>query len=152
MGRIVLEGVRKVYNGNVIAVDDMSIEIPHGLIVSLLGPSGCGKTTTMRLIAGFEEADKGQIFVDDQDITKLTPNKRNMSMVFQFPVVYDTLSIYENIATPFRNLGIEESAIREGVHKTLATFGIDESIWGKKSFEIINKRQTAAECRACLCC
>ncbi len=142
MARIVLESVRKVFDGNVVAVDDMSLEIPHGHIISLLGPSGCGKTTAMRLIAGFEKPDKGQIFVDDQDIARLTPNKRNMSMVFQFPIVYDTFSIYENIATPFRNSGMEGSAIRGSVHKTLTAFGIEESIWGKKASKLsISDRQ-----------
>lgn len=142
MARIVLDEVRKVFDGNVVAVDDMSIEIPHGLIVSLLGPSGCGKTTTMRLIAGFENADKGKIFVDDQEITHVTPNKRNMSMVFQFPVVYDTFSIYENIAVPLKNKGLEESAIEEHVRKTLEAFGIDPSIWNKKASRLsISDRQ-----------
>jgi len=142
MARIVLEGVRKVFNDTVVAVDDMSIEIPHGLIVSLLGPSGCGKTTTMRLIAGFESADKGRIYVDDQEMTHLTPNRRNMSMVFQFPVVYETFSIYENIAVPFKNMGMEESIIEQHVRQTLEAFGIDPSIWNRKASRLsISDRQ-----------
>jgi ABC-type sugar transport system ATPase subunit len=142
MGRIVLEGVRKVFNKTVVAVDDMSIEIPHGLIVSLLGPSGCGKTTTMRLIAGFESADKGKIYVDDQEITRLTPNRRNMSMVFQFPVVYDTFSIYDNIAVPLKNIGMDESEISMHVKSTLEAFGIDPSIWNRKASRLsISDRQ-----------
>ena len=69
MAKIILEHVRKVYNGEVVAVDDMNLEIPDGEIVSLLGPSGCGKTTTMRLIAGFEDVDDGRILIDDQEVT-----------------------------------------------------------------------------------
>lgn len=142
MARIALEGVRKVFNGNVVAVDDMTIEIPHGLIVSLLGPSGCGKTTTMRLIAGFENADRGRILVDDLEITHQTPNKRNMSMVFQFPVVYDTFSIYENIAIPLKNIGMEANAIEQHVRNTLEAFGIDPSIWARKASKLsISDRQ-----------
>jgi len=142
MSRIVLEGVRKVFKGNVVAVNDMSLEIPDGLIVSLLGPSGCGKTTMMRMIAGFEEADEGKIYINDKEITKLAAKKRNMSMVFQFPIVYDTFSIYENIATPLRNLAMEESRIEDIVRKTASSFGIDESIWDKKASKLaVSDRQ-----------
>ena len=113
MAKIVLEHVRKVYDGKVVAVDDMNLEIPDGEIVSLLGPSGCGKTTTMRLIAGFEDVDEGRIMIDDQEVTTWPPNRRNLSMVFQFPVVYDTMSIYDNMAIPLRSQKMAESRIRD---------------------------------------
>ena len=142
MAKIVLENVRKVYNGNVVAVDDMSLEIPDGQIVSLLGPSGCGKTTTMRLIAGFEDVDEGRILIDDQEVTTWPPNRRNLSMVFQFPVVYDTMTIYENMAMPLRNLKMEESRIREILHDVSSNFGIDENSWHSKASKLsISDRQ-----------
>jgi len=142
MAKIILDGIRKVFGGDVVAVDDLSMEIPDGLIVSLLGPSGCGKTTTMRIIAGFENADKGKIYVNDQDITQVIPNNRNMSMVFQFPVVYDTFSIYDNIAAPLRNLKIEDSKIRGIVSDISSAFNIDESMWKSKASKLsISDRQ-----------
>ncbi|UCF91675.1 MAG: ABC transporter ATP-binding protein [Desulfobacterales bacterium] len=142
MAKIVLENVRKVYNGTVVAVDDMSLEIPDGEIVSLLGPSGCGKTTTMRLIAGFEDADEGKIYIDDQEVTTWPPNRRNFSMVFQFPVVYDTMTLYENIATPLRTLKTDESRIRAIVREVSSSFGIDEDSWHKKAAKLsISDRQ-----------
>jgi multiple sugar transport system ATP-binding protein len=142
MARIILEGIRKVYGGKVVAVDDLSLDIPDGLIVSLLGPSGCGKTTTMRLIAGFEDTDQGKIYCEGRDITRWPPNKRNISMVFQFPVVYDTISISDNIATPLRNLAINEAKIKETVRSVSSVFGIDESMWGNKASKLsISDRQ-----------
>ena len=142
MARIILDGVRKVYNGSVVAVEEMNIEIPDGIIVSLLGPSGCGKTTTMRIIAGFESTDKGTVHIEDKDFTYTTPNKRNMSMVFQFPVVYDTLTIFENIAIPLRNAGVEVTEIESKVQNTLDSFGIKKTLWNKKASKLsISDRQ-----------
>ena len=142
MAKIVLENVRKVYNGNVVAVDDMNLEIPDGKIVSLLGPSGCGKTTTMRLIAGFEDVDEGRILIDNQDVTTWPPSRRNLSMVFQFPVVYDTMTIYDNMAIPLRTLKMEESRIREILHDVSSNFGIDENFWDNKASKLsISDRQ-----------
>ena len=142
MAKIVLENVRKVYNGTVVAVDDMNLEIPDGKIVSLLGPSGCGKTTTMRLIAGFEDLDRGRIFINGQDVTTWPPSRRNMSMVFQFPVVYDTMTIYDNMAIPFRMLKKKESEIREIVREVSSNLGIDEKTWKNKASKLsISDRQ-----------
>ncbi len=142
MARIVLEGLRKVYGTKVVAVDNMNLDIPDGQIVSLLGPSGCGKTTTMRLIAGFENADRGRILFDGRDITAWPPNRRNISMVFQFPVVYDTMTIYDNIAAPLRRLRVAESTIKDTVRRVSATFGIDEGSWHNKASKLsISDRQ-----------
>ena len=142
MAKIVLEHVRKVYDGKVVAVDDMNLEIPDGEIVSLLGPSGCGKTTTMRLIAGFEDVDEGRIMIDDQEVTTWPPNRRNLSMVFQFPVVYDTMSIYDNMAIPLRSQKMAESRIRDILLDVSSNFGIDENSWKKKASKLsISDRQ-----------
>jgi len=142
MARIVLEGVKKVFDRTVVAVDDVSLEIPDGEIVSLLGPSGCGKTTTMRLIAGFEDADEGRIFIDDKDVTTWPPQKRNLSMVFQFPVVYDTMTIYDNIAAPLHALKYRKEKIREVVEDAIAKFEIDSSLLRKKASNLsISDRQ-----------
>ncbi len=142
MASLVLKELRKVYNKSVVAVDDLSLQIPDGLIVSLLGPSGCGKTTTMRMIAGFEAPDKGRITVNGADITLAPPNKRNMSMVFQFPVVYTNFTIYDNMATPLRNAGMAEDKIREIIRTTSPEFGIDESTWRRQASNLsISERQ-----------
>jgi len=142
MAEIRLEGIRKVYGGMVVAVDDMSLEIPHGEIVSLLGPSGCGKTTTMRLIAGFEDADAGRIYINGQDITRWPPQKRNMAMIFQFPVVYDTMTLYENIAMPLLTLNYDKEELGRIVDRTCDNFGIDKSMLSAKARKLsISERQ-----------
>ena len=142
MASLTLEKIRKVYNKTVVAVDNMNLEIPDGLIVSLLGLSGCGKTTTMRMIAGFEAPDRGTITVNGKEITQLPPNKRNMSMVFQFPVVYTNFTIYDNMAAPLRNAKMSESQIKEIIAATSPEFGIEESSWNEKASNLsISDRQ-----------
>ena len=79
---IVVERLVKEF-GDVRAVDDVTLEIPAGEFFSMLGPSGCGKTTTLRVIAGFEEADSGRVLLDGEDVTFVSPKKRNVNMVFQ---------------------------------------------------------------------
>jgi multiple sugar transport system ATP-binding protein len=142
MAKVRLENVTKIYNKKVLAVDHVSLEIPDGEIVSLLGPSGCGKTTTMRMIAGFEDVESGRIYVDNKEVTTLPPQQRNMSMVFQFPIVYDTMTIYENIAIPLRSSGYAEDKIRPIVNEACANFGIEKNMIDRKAKKMsISDRQ-----------
>lgn len=85
-------------SGEVLAVNDVNLDIEQGEFLTLLGPSGCGKTTTLRLIAGFEFPTVGQIILDGEDVAPLPPDKREMSMVFQSYAIFPHLSVYENIA------------------------------------------------------
>ena len=100
MARVFLENIRKVFDNKVIAVDDLTLEVPDKGLVSLLGPSGCGKTTTMRIIAGLESPTRGRVFFDENDMTDVLPEARDVAMVFQFPVIYPGMNVYENIAFP----------------------------------------------------
>jgi spermidine/putrescine ABC transporter ATP-binding subunit len=84
--------------GSVTAVRDMSLEIGDGEFVSLLGPSGCGKTTLLRIIAGFETPDRGEVLLDGKDIVGSPPNKRPMNMVFQRYALFPHMTVFENIA------------------------------------------------------
>ncbi len=84
-------------SGEVLAVDDVNLEIQQGEFITLLGPSGCGKTTTLRLIAGFEFPTSGEIILDGANVAPLPPDKRQMSMVFQSYAIFPHLSVYENI-------------------------------------------------------
>ena len=84
--------------GEVIAVDQVDLNINEGELVTLLGPSGCGKTTTLRMIAGFEFPTSGDILLDGENINTLPPHQRNMSMVFQSYAIFPHLNVYENIA------------------------------------------------------
>ena len=92
-----LESLYRRY-GKVLAVDDLSLDLPAGGFVTLLGPSGCGKTTTLNLIAGLDNPDGGSIHLGGRDITKLPPNERGMAIVFQNYALYPHMSVFDNMA------------------------------------------------------
>ena len=98
MATLEMINVTKQYGKNVIAVNDLSLEVHEGEFLVLLGPSGCGKTTAMRMVAGLEEVTNGQIFIDGKDVTDLPPRNRNISMIFQNYAVWPHMTVYENIA------------------------------------------------------
>jgi iron(III) transport system ATP-binding protein len=106
--------------GQVMAVDDVSLTIQKGELVTLLGPSGCGKTTTLRMIAGFEFPTRGEIFLDGKNIDKLPPHRRDMSMVFQSYAIFPHLNVYENIAYGLRVARVSKDEITRRVSEVLA--------------------------------
>ncbi len=116
--------------GTVSAVDHVSFSIAHGEIFTLLGPSGCGKTTTLRLVAGLEEPDDGEIRVTGAPVAApkrgvfVAPDKRQMGMVFQSYAIWPHLTVFENVAFPLRVRGAAESAIRHQVREVLETVGL----------------------------
>ena len=84
--------------GDFVAVDDLNLEIKEGEFFTFLGPSGCGKSTTLRTLVGFIDPSKGSIFVDEKDITRLAPEKREIGIVFQSYALFPTMTVYDNIA------------------------------------------------------
>ena len=84
--------------GDFVAVDDLNLEIKEGEFFTFLGPSGCGKSTTLRTLVGIIDPSKGSIFVDDKDITRLAPEKREIGIVFQSYALFPTMTVYDNIA------------------------------------------------------
>ncbi len=120
MATIALKDLAHTYfdptNGNVEwAVKKLTLEWTDGGAFALLGPSGCGKTTLLNIMSGLVIPTEGRVFFGDRDVTELSPVERNIAQVFQFPVVYDTMSVYDNIAFPLRNRGMPESEIRPRV-------------------------------------
>lgn len=101
MAQVELVGVTKHF-GEVLAVSDLSLTVPDQEFVTLLGPSGCGKTTTLNLVAGLEELDRGDVYLDGVDITPLPPNRRDMAMVFQTYALYPHMRVFDNIAFGLR--------------------------------------------------
>ena len=89
----------------------LSIDWSDGGAYALLGPSGCGKTTLLNLISGLLFPTEGKILFDGKDISRASPEERNIAQVFQFPVIYDTMTVYDNLAFPLRNRGVSESAL-----------------------------------------
>jgi putative spermidine/putrescine transport system ATP-binding protein len=96
-----LDHVRREF-GDVVALDDLDLEIAAGELVALLGPSGCGKTTALRILAGFELPNAGRVLLDGQDITGLSPDKREMGMVFQAYSLFPNLNLVDNVAFGLR--------------------------------------------------
>jgi spermidine/putrescine transport system ATP-binding protein len=113
-----LERVTKQFD-EVVAVDDISLEIPRGSFFALLGPSGCGKTTTLRMVGGFEEPTAGTIYLGDRDVTGLPPYKRDVNTVFQSYALFPHLSIFENVAFGLRRRGVKGGDLRGRVTKIL---------------------------------
>lgn len=126
MARVFLENIRKVFDNKVIAVDDLTLEVPDKGLVSLLGPSGCGKTTTMRIIAGLESPTRGRVFFDENDMTDVLPEARDVAMVFQFPVIYPGMNVYENIAFPLIARKMRKNEVRKKVEEVAKIFEITE--------------------------
>src|SRR5260370_41026948 len=92
--------------GTVPAVRDFSLAVPDGTLLCLVGPSGCGKTTTLRMVAGSETPDAGEIWVGEQNVTKLQPRARQIGMMFQGFALYPHLSVGENIGYPLKVRGV----------------------------------------------
>ena len=102
------------------AVRDTSLTIEPGSFVTLLGPSGCGKTTTLRMIAGFESPDEGEIYLGEEPINELTPNKRDTAMVFQSYALLPHYNVFDNVAYGLKLRKVPKDEIRERVLKILA--------------------------------
>ena len=113
-----LENVTKRFD-DVVAVDDLSINVPAGSFFALLGPSGCGKTTTLRMIGGFEEPSAGEIFLGGLSVVGLPPYKRDVNTVFQSYALFPHLSVFENIAFGMRRQGVLRNHIPGRVREIL---------------------------------
>ena len=110
MAEIRLENVGHTYDeGATWALNPISLTWKDGNAIALLGPSGCGKTTLLNIISGLLAPSTGRIFFDDVDVTDLGTAKRNVAQVFQFPVLYDTMTVRENLAFPLKNRGVDKN-------------------------------------------
>jgi len=113
-----LERVTKRFD-DVVAVDDLSLEIERGSFFALLGPSGCGKTTTLRMIGGFEEPSAGVIYLGDHEVSGTPPYKRDVNTVFQSYALFPHLSIFENVAFGLRRKGTRGGSLKGKVEEML---------------------------------
>ena len=118
-----LERLSKRFD-DVVAVDSLDLEIPHGSFFALLGPSGCGKTTTLRMIGGFEEPTSGRILLGEQDVSLLPPYKRDVNTVFQSYALFPHLTIFENVAFGLRRKGVRGGDLRTRVVEMLELVGL----------------------------
>ena len=120
-----LEGLRKVF-GELVAVDDLNLDILEGEFLTFLGPSGCGKTTTLRMIAGFVNPDGGRVHVHGLDVTSVAPNARNIGMVYQQYALFPHMSVFENVAFGLRVRKVAQAELRRRVHASLELVRLSE--------------------------
>jgi glycerol transport system ATP-binding protein len=99
------------------ALKQMTLSWSDGGAYALLGPSGCGKTTLLNIISGLIAPTQGRILFDGRDVTTLEPQQRNIAQVFQFPVIYDTMTVFDNLAFPLRNRRWKNGEVRKRVHE-----------------------------------
>jgi putative spermidine/putrescine transport system ATP-binding protein len=129
MATVHLESVTKRY-GATVAVQDFSLDVQDGELVTLLGPSGCGKTTTLRMLAGLIEPTGGRILFDERDVTFVPPRKRNIGFVFQTPALFPHLSVADNVAFGLSVKGQRKEVIRQRVDEMLSL--VDLAGYGKR--------------------
>lgn len=100
---VVFDSVQKSYDGEVLVVKDLNLNVARGEFLTMLGPSGSGKTTCLMMLAGFEPATHGEIYLDGQPINNVPPHKRGIGMVFQNYALFPHMSVAENLAFPLRS-------------------------------------------------
>ncbi|EGR0494757.1 spermidine/putrescine import ATP-binding protein potA [Vibrio cholerae MZO-3] len=113
-----LSGISKSFDGKEI-IGNLNLDVNHGEFLTILGPSGCGKTTVLRMIAGFETADQGQILLDDQDVTQVPAEQRHVNTVFQSYALFPHMTVFENVAFGLRMQKVPQSEIEPRIMEAL---------------------------------
>jgi len=148
MAQVVLEKVSKVFQGNVVAVDDASIEVADREFVVLVGPSGCGKSTFLRMIAGLEEVSSGTISIDGRVVNDVAPKDRDIAMVFQNYALYPHMSVFDNMAFGLKLRKYPKDEITERVNEAAQILGIQGLLDRKPKALSGGQRQRVAVGRA----
>ncbi len=147
MGRIVLDHVSKVF-GDVVAVDDVSLEIDDGEFMVLVGPSGCGKTTILRMVAGLEDLTEGEVTIGERQVTDLPPKDRDIAMVFQNYALYPHMTVEENIGFGLRLRRTPKDETSRRVREAAKILGLDGLLDRKPAALSGGQRQRVAMGRA----
>ena len=148
MAEIELRNISKVFSGDVVAIDDVSLEIGDGEFIVLVGPSGCGKSTLLRAIAGLEEVTAGEISIGGRDVTDLAPRHRDIAMVFQSYALYPHMSVRQNLGYGLKVRRMPKSEIRARVDEVAKLLGLEELLERKPAQLSGGQRQRVAMGRA----
>jgi multiple sugar transport system ATP-binding protein len=148
MAQVSLHDVKKVYPGNVTAVDDFSLVIQDGEFVVLVGPSGCGKSTTLRMVAGLEDVTEGEIRIGERVVNNVHPKDRDIAMVFQNYALYPHMTVYKNMAFGLKLRKMPKADIDRRVREAAAVLGIEELLERKPKALSGGQRQRVAVGRA----
>ncbi len=148
MANLSLRHVKKVYDGNVVAVQDFNLEIADKEFIVLVGPSGCGKSTTLRMVAGLEEITEGEIYINDVLVNRVPPKDRDIAMVFQNYALYPHMTVYDNIAYGLKLRKFPKRVIDEKVREAAEILDITELLRRKPKALSGGQRQRVAIGRA----
>jgi multiple sugar transport system ATP-binding protein len=148
MARISLQNITKVFDGEIAAVSDFNLEVADGEFMVIVGPSGCGKTTTLRMIAGLEEATAGDIYIGETLVNDVSPRDRDVAMVFQNYALYPHMTVYQNMAFALKMRKVSRSEIRRRVGEAAELLGIGRLLKRKPKALSGGQRQRVAVGRA----
>ncbi|MBN2139045.1 MAG: ABC transporter ATP-binding protein [Sedimentisphaerales bacterium] len=148
MASVALEKVTKVFDGSVVAVNDVSIDVKDGEFMVIVGPSGCGKTTILRLIAGLEEPQKGRIKIAGNVVNDVSPRDRDVAMVFQNYALYPHMTVFQNMAFALRLRNVPKDRITQAVEDAAKALGIERMLNRKPKALSGGQRQRVALGRA----
>jgi len=144
MSEVLFKNVKKVYEGNVVAVQDVNLKVEDKEFAVLVGPSGCGKSTTLRMLAGLEEITEGDVFIDGIRINDKAPKDRDIAMVFQNYALYPHMTVEENISFGLRLRNYPREEIKLRVAEASAILGLDEYLHRKPKALSGGQRQRVA--------
>lgn len=145
MAKIELRNIWHSYDDDdIYAISDVNITYEDGSAIALLGPSGCGKTTILSIVTGLLKPTRGQVFFDGVDVTALSPKDRHIALVFQFPVLYESMSVYGNLAFPLANDRMDVKEIKERVNEVAEIMEITHLLkYSSKSLTPADKQRVA---------
>jgi len=147
MAHLIIHNLEKSF-GSTRVIHDISFDVQEGEFCILLGPSGCGKTTVLRMIAGLEQQDSGEIFIDDREVSNLSPKERDVAMVFQSYALYPHMNVYENMAFSLKMQKRPKPEIDRTVRETAELLGLEEFLDRKPKELSGGQRQRVAIGRA----
>lgn len=148
MAHVTLRDVTKIYDGDVLAVENADFQIPDECFTVLVGPSGCGKSTILRMIAGLEEITDGDIYIDGERINDMPPKDRDIAMVFQNYALYPHMSVYKNMAFGLKLRKYPKAEIAQRVHEAAEILSISHLLSRKPKHLSGGERQRVAVGRA----
>ena len=126
MAEVTLTNIKKIYDGNVIAVENFNLKVEDKEFVVLVGPSGCGKSTTLRMVAGLEEISEGEITIDNRIVNDVPPKDRDIAMVFQNYALYPHMTVYKNMAFGLKLRKYPKKEIDERVRDAAEILGLED--------------------------
>ena len=148
MANVVLKGVTKIFDGDVVAVKEVDLEVKDKEFVVLVGPSGCGKSTLLRMVAGLEEVTSGEIYIGDRLVNDVPPKDRDIAMVFQNYALYPHMSVYDNMAFGLRLRKYDKDEIDRRVREAAEILGIEKLLDRRPKALSGGQRQRVAVGRA----